>query len=110
MALNNQAYYPPVAQPYQHRVLVYEANGLIGHRLVEQFRNDHLIEVNPNLIFGTITPHQKYANELGIDIVIDVAFEELSPATRICSTPRSQLPTSSCFPCIVATPSSCNTS
>lgn len=62
MAQNHENYYPPISQPYQHRILVYEANGLIGHRLIEQFRNDHIIEVNPNLILGTLRGDQKYSN------------------------------------------------
>ena len=50
-------YYPPTSQEYQSRVLIFNANGQVGHRLVEYFRNDHLIEVNPNIITGTIVPN-----------------------------------------------------
>ena len=60
-------YYPPTAQEYQYSILIYEANGQIGHRLVETFRNDHIIEVNPNIILGTIDGSQSWGNELGIN-------------------------------------------
>jgi hypothetical protein len=39
---------------------------------VEYFRNDHIIELNPNIIMGTIKIDEKYANPLGIDVEIDV--------------------------------------
>ena len=67
-------YYPPVTQPYQHRILIYEANGLIGHRLVEYFRNDHVIEVNPNIIAGTVKADLPTQNDLELDLTIDVHF------------------------------------
>ena len=53
-------------------MLIFNANGQIGHRLVEYFRNDHLIEVNPNIITGTIVPNEQYSNELGLDQQIEV--------------------------------------
>lgn len=67
-----EEYTPPVSQPHQHTVLIYNASGQLGHRLVEYFRNDHEIEVNPNVIIGTVVPHEKYANDLGLTIAIDV--------------------------------------
>jgi hypothetical protein len=39
---------------------------------VEAFRNDHAIEVNPNIITGTIDSSLKYANQTGINSIINV--------------------------------------
>lgn len=72
MAEDAEPYYPPTSQEHQYRILIYHANGLLGHRLVEYFRNDHVIELNPNVIMGTIDPTQMYANELGLSLEIDV--------------------------------------
>jgi hypothetical protein len=69
---DEEEYIAPVSQPHQHKVLIYNANAQVGHRLVEYFRNDHEIEVNPNLIIGTIAPNEKYANDLGLTLAIDV--------------------------------------
>lgn len=77
-------YIPPVSQPHQHRVLIYNASGQLGHRLVEYFRNDHEIEVNPNVIIGTVVPHEKYANDLGLTIAIDVFPPLLSQSKDPC--------------------------
>lgn len=44
----------PSQQPYQYRIFVNNCNGLIGSQVVETLRNDHLIEVNPNIIVGTV--------------------------------------------------------
>ena len=65
-----EQYYPPTQQPYQHKILIYEANGLVGHRLLEYFRNDHLIETNPNIMMGTLSPHVKHSNPLDLDFTI----------------------------------------
>ncbi len=65
-------YIPPVSQPHQHKVLIYNASGQLGHRLVEYFRNDHEIEVNPNVILGTLAPQEHFTNDLGLTIAIDV--------------------------------------
>ena len=54
--MNEEDYYPPSKQEHQHRILIYEANKQVGHRLLERFRNDHIIEVNPNYMQGTIDP------------------------------------------------------
>jgi hypothetical protein len=53
-------------------VLIYNASGQLGHRLIEYFRNDHEIEANPNIILGIIAPSERYSNELGLTITIDV--------------------------------------
>lgn len=86
MAEEAEPYFPPTEQQHQHRILIYHANGLLGHRLVEYFRNDHIIELNPNLIIGTIDPTQKYANDLGLTLEIDVRLRPLRPRTARCST------------------------
>jgi hypothetical protein len=67
-----EQYYPPTQQPQQHKILIYEANGLIGHRLLEYFRNDHLIETNPNVRMGTLSPRTRHSNALDLDLVIQV--------------------------------------
>lgn len=67
-----ELYYPPTQQPQQHKILIYEANGLIGHRLLEYFRNDHLIETNPNVMMGTLSPRTRHSNALDLDLVIQV--------------------------------------
>jgi hypothetical protein len=101
-------YYPPTSQPYQHRILVFEANSLIGHRLIEYFRNDHLIEVNPNVILGTIDSTLKYSNELGLDIVIEVSSIPHRPITNLSLPLLWPQPTSSSSPSpfIIPAPSS----
>lgn len=79
-----EEYIPPVSQPHQHKVLIYNASGQLGHRLVEYFRNDHEIEVNPNVIIGTVAPQEKYANDLGLTIAIDVDPNSLSRSRDPC--------------------------
>lgn len=65
-------YFPPTTQQYQYKIFINECNGYIGSQLVELFRNDDEIEVNPNCIIATADPNTKYQGELGVDRVIDV--------------------------------------
>ena len=53
-------YFPPTTQQYQYKIFINECNGYIGSQLVELFRNDDEIEVNPNCIIATADPNTKY--------------------------------------------------
>ena len=65
-------YYEPTTQDYQFKIFINNCNGYIGSQLVEAFRNDHEIEVNPNLIIGTIDPNVVYQGETEVSSTIDV--------------------------------------
>jgi hypothetical protein len=44
----------PSQQPYQYRIFINNCNDYIGSNITETLRNDHLIEVNPNIIIGSL--------------------------------------------------------
>jgi hypothetical protein len=84
----------PTSQPYQYRIFVNNCNDYIGSQVVETLRNDHLIEVNPNIIVGSL--NQRDPSEAPADIqLVEVTHLPFSSATRPHTTRLSTQPTSS---------------
>jgi hypothetical protein len=59
----------PSTQPYQYKIFVNNCNDYIGSQIVETLRNDHLIEVNPNIIVGSVNPTDRSAPPEDIQII-----------------------------------------
>ena len=64
----------PSSQPYQYTIFISRCNGHLGSQLVEAFRNDNIIETNPNVIVGTINPKDPTPHSDCVEVV-DVLFD-----------------------------------
>jgi hypothetical protein len=77
----------PSQQSHQYRIFINNCNDYIGNIVTETLRNDHIIEVNPNIIIGSINSRDQSQPPTDVQL-IDVRTHThlFSSQTRLLTT------------------------